>query len=93
MTFSLPRLFYKAHEPTHIDEYEYTLATSPALSSIRLIPNAYNAHGNVEYNKETALQLATGLAPNLTRVHITYQSLKHSTLRDSPLFLDTVHQG
>lgn len=77
--FKLPSLCYKTHEPQDIDEYEYSLATSPSLSSI-MCPAyeydesnnklGYNDYGMVEYHEEAVIQLASGLAPNLKSVYV-----------------------
>ncbi|KAJ5786802.1 uncharacterized protein N7503_012014 [Penicillium pulvis] len=77
--FKLPSLCHRTHEPQDIDEYEYSLATSPSLSSV-VFPAyeydedndklGYNEYGMVEYHEEAVIQLATGLAPNLKSVYI-----------------------
>lgn len=87
MTFKLPSLCYNAQEPRDIDSYEYALATSPSLSSILVPVSFFDAEGNVEYNSEAAMELAAGLAPNLSQVHIV-----HGFPGSSPLFTDVVRQ-
>ncbi|KAJ5642205.1 hypothetical protein N7490_006205 [Penicillium lividum] len=79
--FKLPSLYYNPLEPQDISDYEFSLATSPSLSTI-MVPVFHddddyefedsNDHkdGHVEYNKEAAIQLASGLAPNLKTVRI-----------------------
>ncbi|KAJ6111132.1 hypothetical protein N7486_003367 [Penicillium sp. IBT 16267x] len=79
LAFKLPSLCCKTHEPQDIDEYEFSLATSPSLSSIIFPAYEYddenhafgfNDYGKVEYHEEAVLQLASGLAPNLKSVYI-----------------------
>ncbi|KAJ5648971.1 uncharacterized protein N7484_002694 [Penicillium longicatenatum] len=81
LAFFLPSLCYDTREPRgrDIDEYEFSLATSPSLSSIVFPafeydpendPWGYNDWGKVEYHEEAVMQLASGLAPNLKSVSI-----------------------
>ncbi|KAL3460960.1 hypothetical protein BJX64DRAFT_261810 [Aspergillus heterothallicus] len=51
-----------------VDEYEYTLATSPSLTSL-VVPVAHD-DPHREYNEEAVQWMARGLAPNLKHVHI-----------------------
>ncbi|KGO39308.1 hypothetical protein PEX1_094840 [Penicillium expansum] len=68
--FILPSLRYKNDVPSHVDEYEYKLATSPSLSSILVPLPKVDSEWAVCLNAKAAIHLATGLAPNLSRVHI-----------------------
>jgi hypothetical protein len=71
MAFSLSSLFYNANQPNDIEAYDYELATSPCLSSI-LVPVSRNTHGTTDYNSDEAIELATGLTPNLVNVHLIF---------------------
>ncbi|KAJ5356917.1 hypothetical protein N7517_011526 [Penicillium concentricum] len=72
MAFKLLSLCYDDNRPIDIDQYEYQLATSPSLSSI-LVPVSQIDYVT-NFNAKAAIQLANGLAPNLSRVHIVEES-------------------
>ncbi|KAL2866671.1 uncharacterized protein BJX67DRAFT_354537 [Aspergillus lucknowensis] len=56
------------NEDGWIDQYDYTLATSPSLSTV-VVPVAYD-DVHREYNETAVQAMARGLAPNLKHVHI-----------------------
>ncbi|KAJ5178532.1 uncharacterized protein N7500_001231 [Penicillium coprophilum] len=72
MAFKLLSLCYNNNRPIDIDQYEYQLATSPSLSSI-LVPVSQIDYVT-NFNAKAAIELAKGLAPNLSRVHIVKES-------------------
>jgi hypothetical protein len=52
------------------DPHEFALATSPYLYSISVYYIGLDSDRNGEYNEEAALQIVSGLAPNLKDVHM-----------------------
>ncbi|KAJ5585476.1 uncharacterized protein N7459_005276 [Penicillium hispanicum] len=68
--FRLRSLCYDVDHPRDIDEYEYSLASSPSLSSIVVPISRFDSEGHVEYNFEAAMQIVSGLAPNLKDAQI-----------------------
>ncbi|KAL4925283.1 uncharacterized protein BDV17DRAFT_300445 [Aspergillus undulatus] len=86
--FELPSLHQHAGHPHDIDQRDYALATSPNLSSVLVPISGFDGDGRLEYNKEAVIQLARGLAPNLTRVHIVHRGFGASASD-----YETVHRG
>ncbi|KAJ5307037.1 hypothetical protein N7508_006052 [Penicillium antarcticum] len=84
MAFRLLSLCYKADNPQNIDAYEYELATSPSISSILVPLNHQNDGGNLDYNGEAAIELANGLAPNLTNLHLVFEPSSAHWLDQTP---------
>jgi hypothetical protein len=85
MSFKLPSLCYKTDNPQDIDLSEYELATSPWLSSILVPVTCYNFYKKADYNGDAVIELANGLAPNLTNVHLFFESPGLSCLNSIPL--------
>ncbi|KAJ6039399.1 hypothetical protein N7444_008304 [Penicillium canescens] len=64
----------QADNPQDIDAYEYELATSPCLSSLLARVTRYNFYKKADYNGDAVIELANGLAPNLTNEHLFFES-------------------
>jgi hypothetical protein len=74
MSLKLPSLCYKPDNPQDIDAYDYELVTSPCLSSILVPITRYNLYKTADYNGDAVIELANGLGPNLTNVHLFFES-------------------
>jgi hypothetical protein len=73
MTFNLPSLIYD-EIPLYINQYEYQLATSSSLSSILVPVPQINLEGVPDFNAKAAIELANGLASNLSQAHIWWRN-------------------
>ena len=87
LTFDLRSLHCERAPPETVDPYEYTLATSPCLYSIRV---SYLDHDDEQanYNKEAAFEIAAGLAARLKRINM-YQigsSTRPKRFRQGPVW-------
>ncbi|KAL3471351.1 hypothetical protein BJX99DRAFT_250522 [Aspergillus californicus] len=80
--FELPSLHQRADHPQDINHQDYTLATSPSLSSILVPISGWDDAGRQEYNNEAVMQLVRGMAPNLTGVHIVHRAFGASPFDD-----------
>ncbi|KAL3477944.1 hypothetical protein BJX99DRAFT_225138 [Aspergillus californicus] len=58
--------------PENLDPYEHALATSPSLASIAC--EFKKIEPDTLYNEGGVMQMAAGLAPNLTQLYIRYQA-------------------
>lgn len=81
MAFKLPSLHYHAHHPQEVDRRDFTLATSPNLTSALVPISRYDHDGNVEYNEEAVIQISAGLAPNLREVHAVRRPIEACNTR------------
>ncbi|OJJ08132.1 hypothetical protein ASPVEDRAFT_47338 [Aspergillus versicolor CBS 583.65] len=69
MAFRLPSLHYHSSHPQGIDSRDFTLATSPNLTSALVPMSRYDHDGNVGYDEEAVMQMSAKLALNLREVH------------------------
>jgi hypothetical protein len=72
-TFSLRSLYQDRDSLHDVHLGEYALATSPSLYSIFAASTFLDSEGNVDYNHEAVLEIASGLAPNLRKIGMWYQ--------------------
>ncbi|KAL3458135.1 hypothetical protein BJX64DRAFT_292495 [Aspergillus heterothallicus] len=77
MGLSPASAFQNKNEPSDLEDRDVALVTSPNLSSV-LFKVGYTDPTDsaaVEYSEEIALELASGLAPNLKALHIFYDGI------------------
>ncbi len=76
MAFKLPSLHYHAHHPQDVDNRDFTLATSPNLTSALVPITHYDHDGNVAYNEEAVMQISAELALNLREVYVVRRPIE-----------------
>ncbi|BCS26199.1 uncharacterized protein APUU_50910S [Aspergillus puulaauensis] len=81
MAFKLPSLHYHAHYPQDVDNRDFTLATSPNLTSALVPISHYDHDGNVAYNEEAVIQMSAELALNLREVHVARRPIEACNTR------------
>ncbi|SPO01647.1 uncharacterized protein DNG_04320 [Cephalotrichum gorgonifer] len=87
--FSLRSLYQDPSKPHDIDEDEWYLATSPCLSSIRLLVPCHLGQSRgvdndrrVDFNEDAVGQMVAGLAPNLKSVSVDSTYSPRGTAED-----------
>jgi hypothetical protein len=72
--FCLRSLHQPPHIPIQISPHEVELITSPCLYSIAMKYDYMNTSGCADYNEEAILDMAAGLAPNLRKISLFWES-------------------
>ena len=66
--FEIPSLIQERDNPQPVSAEDYALCTLPFLSSIVVRVGSFESFGKLNYIEEAIMQMASGLAPNLTHL-------------------------
>jgi hypothetical protein len=66
--FRLPSLIQSRDDPQPVSTQDYSLLTSPSLSSVVVKLRSFESGGKLNYTEEALLLMVSALAPNLTHL-------------------------